>query len=170
LERYDTLKKLATKYAEILKGRRDTLRSLSASLDSSEPLLGFERSGPQRRAENLKAQRTKHRLDRAEAETLLARRKKAADKTEPIRKEIAQLEDRLAILTAQQKVVDEELEGVARQKHSHATLELDRKEITDEITQLEHTAVKIGAEIEALSVELTSPPRVRVIEEAVATR
>jgi len=168
-DRLGKLKQIKQSYADILKERRETVRKLSSSLGRKKPLTGPEENSLLRRRDNLLAQRLKLRLDRAEAETVLARRKKAAGaETDPRRKEIAQLEDRLAVLTAHEKVLQEELEHVSRERQNAAAVQgLDLEDLKEDIAQMQDVARKVGAEVEALNIELEAPPRVRVIEEAV---
>ena len=97
--RHDKLKKLKTQYGEMLRERRDNLRKLSVYVGSHESFTSQEKKVLPRLYHDLRTQRVKLLLERAEAETLLARRKKAEGAaTEPVRKEIAQIEDRLAVL------------------------------------------------------------------------
>jgi chromosome segregation ATPase len=112
-------------------------------------------------------QRVQVRLERAEAETLLERRKKAAEAaSDQARKEIGQIEDRLAVLNARGKVLDEETEKVRKRMIRAETDTLDLEGLKDDIAQMEASSRKVAAEIEALSVELNAPPRMRRIDDA----
>jgi hypothetical protein len=167
-DRHGKLKKIRQTYAEILKERRETARKLSESLASGEPLTGPEISRLGRHRENLIAQWLKLRLDQSEAETLLARRKKAVGAaSDQARKEIAQFEDRLAVLIDQQKILNAELEWVTHDLRLAAVNGLNLEELKDEIALMEEASRKVAAEVEALNVELDAPPRVRVLEGAV---
>ncbi len=105
-ERHAKLKKIKDMYSEILKERRNRFRHYSREIDfGKEPFPTLY--------QNLMAQNIQLDMERAEAETLLARRKKAAGaETDQVRKEIAQLDDRIAVLTARKKVLDDGLEQV----------------------------------------------------------
>ena len=120
---------------------------------------------------DLRTRRVQLRLEQSEAETLLARRKKAEGATtDPSRQEIARLEDRLAVLIAGQKVIDEELERLTQEMRGTVGRELDLAAAKEDIAQMEDASRKIAAEVEALSVELEAPPRIRTIDDAVAPR
>jgi hypothetical protein len=167
-DRHSKLKRIKQQYADLLKERRDHARKLSESLGSGGPLADVEEQTLVRRYTTLLDQRLKLRLDHAAAETVLGRRQKAANReTDPVRKEIAQLEDRLAVLTAQDKVFQDELSQVAGKKRSAVEASLVLMELNDEIAQLENAARKVGAEVETLNIELGAPPRVRIIDNAV---
>jgi polysaccharide biosynthesis transport protein len=114
---------------------------------------------------DLRSQRIRLRLEQAEVETVLERRKKAEGAaTVPARAEIAQLEDQLSILAARQRVVDGELGRLISEMSGQTTNALDLNAMKDEIAQLEEAMRKVAAENEAMSVELDGPPRVRIIE------
>jgi uncharacterized protein involved in exopolysaccharide biosynthesis len=166
--RHEQLKKLRESYATLLKSKRETmLRRLAEAKGSSERIAGMEKDAGQRLYQELQSQRTKQRMERAEIETLLERRKSAGGAAaDAARKEIPQLEDRLAVLTAGQKVVDEELERLAEEMHSTTIHVLELKGLQDEIAQIEETYRKIAAEVEALNVELEAPRRIRMLDEA----
>ena len=99
----------------------------------------------------------------------MERRRKAAQ-DDATRKEIAAIEDRLAVLDARQRVLDEELERSAHEMHAAAVQELDLKGLKDDIERMEDIARKISAEVEALNVELVAPPRIRLIDGAAPPR
>jgi hypothetical protein len=170
--RLDNLARLKEQYGEMLKERRSNLRKLAESLGSDALLSGFDSGFDKKELarfyHSLRAQYLNLRLDRAKAETLLARRKQGeGDATEPVRKEIARLEDRLAVLSAREKVLDDELRRVSHEMRGVTSQVLDRDALKDEISQMEDTFRKISAELEALRVELGGIPRVRIIEEAI---
>jgi uncharacterized protein involved in exopolysaccharide biosynthesis len=169
--RHDALKKLKGQYENVIKERRENVRRLSESLESDDGLTVIEREKAELfLSQALWSERLKLQLDQAEAETLLARRKGATGPaSDAVRKEIAQLEDRLAVVVARRKVVDEELErlshgGSSRQQVTRRKLDLT--ELNRDIAMMEESHRKIGAEVEKLNVELGAPPRVRTIEDA----
>jgi hypothetical protein len=170
-DRHAKLKKVKQTYADIIRERRETQRKLALSVGNNAPLTNPEKNSMLRRQEGLLERQLKLRLDRAEAETLLERRRKLAGaQTEPVRKEIAQLEDRLAVLTAHERVLQEAIQEVASDKHRSDASALDLRELEDEISQMEGASRKIAAEVEALNIELDASPRVRIIEQAVAPK
>jgi hypothetical protein len=167
-ERHSQLKKIKETYEKIIQERRETARRLSESVGNGEPLSSAEQKRLVRRHDILLDRRLKLRLDRAEAETLLERRKKAANReSDPVRKELAQLEDRLAILTAHERVLQDEQNQVAGEKRRVAMGSLELKMMNEELVQLEDTARRISTEVERLNIELDAAPRVRIIENAV---
>jgi hypothetical protein len=128
-------------------------------------LTAPERDAWSRLYQDLRGQRVKLRLDRAEAETLLERRKKSEGaQADATRKEIAAIEEQLAVLNARQRVLDEELERFAHEMQAAAVQELDTKATEHEIELMEHAARNVAVEVEALNVELEAPPRIRIID------
>jgi vacuolar-type H+-ATPase subunit I/STV1 len=168
--RLEQLKKLRDSYSNLLKSKRETLRKLSESVGRSERIAGLEKDAWPRLYQELRSRRIKQRIERAEIETLLERRKKTGGATDAARPGILQLEDRLAVVTAGQKVVDEELDRLAEEMHGSTIHVLDLKGMKDEIAQLEEVRRKIAAEVEALNVELEAPPRIRLLDMAVPSR
>jgi hypothetical protein len=172
MERYDMLKNIKEEYGKVLMEHRKRLRKLSETVGRDEPLKNLERESLPRLYHDLRAQRVKLRLERAEAETILARRKKVERAPlDVIHKEIAQLEDRLAVLISQEKGLDEELERMTlhlrRDNSSLVSNTLDLAALKDEIAQVENKARQVASEVETLSIELRAPSRVRLIERAV---
>src|SRR5262249_32310647 len=119
IERHKMLKSFKLRYSEVLKGQREMLKRYSEMMGSDkQPLMFLEKANLSRLYHDLRTQRVQLRLERTEAETLLARRKNAeGNATDSVRLEIARLEDRLAIVMARQKVLDEELERVTDEMH-----------------------------------------------------
>jgi hypothetical protein len=167
MERHVQLKKLRDSYTELLDRKRDTVRKLSETVGSSERIAGLEKDAWPRLYHEVRSRRIKQRIERAEIETLLERRKKAGGTTDADRQEILRLEDRLAVVTAGQKVVDQELERLAEEMHGSTIHVLDLKSVEDEIALLEETRRKVAAEVEALTLELQAPPRIRLLDMAV---
>ena len=170
-DRREMLKKLGKKYQDMIHERRESARKLSESAANSEKFAGSNQQRSSRRYDNLMDRRLTLRLDRARTETLLARKPKGPrDQTEQDRKEIAQFEEHLAVLTAQDKVLQEALEELTHATRSSAVNRLDLAELTADIAAMEDTYRKLSTEIEALNGELETPPDVRVLEYAVAVR
>jgi len=164
--RLQTLKKLSEHYRIQVDSRRQDLLSLLSQLGSNEALLKPEKQALSRLVFDLHKQRIQLSLDRAEAETLLNRRKQAANAgTEQARKEIDALQERLAVLTARGNALDKELEKVRTHLKPQPS-ELDLEIRKREIAEIEQASRKISTEIESLSVELEAPPRIGLIERA----
>jgi len=168
--RCDQLKKLKAKYMELLRDRREAIRKLSERATSDDRLMvkGLARPELLSLHHGLWMRRIDLELERASAESRRAQLKKAAGPAiDPVRKETDQIEETLAGLTAQEKVIDEGLERLAGEIRQAADREQNLEEIKAEVDLIEVTYRRIGAEIEALNVELGAPPRIRTIEDAV---
>jgi capsular exopolysaccharide synthesis family protein len=76
----------------------------------------------------------------------------------------------LAMLNELERSLKGELETISRGNQSLTVSTLDLQALQDEVAQMEESAVKVGAEVEALNVELEAPPRIRIIEDAVPPR
>jgi hypothetical protein len=168
-DRLAQLRSIKEHYAQMLRERRRALGKLRDDLSSAGAITTLEREALAHLYEKLVAKRVELRLDRAEVETLLARRKKSVGRAgvaDPVRMEIDQLEERLAINDARQHALGTELEQLTQKLRgaTHSSLDLD--ELNEEIAQMEDASRAIGAEIEKLNTELFAPPRVRLIEEA----
>jgi hypothetical protein len=169
LDRQSMLKKLNQKYQDMMRERRETARKLSESAASGDQFAGPDQKSLSRRYDGLMDRRLTLRLDRAQTETLLGRKSKGAgSQTEEVRKEIALLEEHLAVLTAQETVLHEELDHLTRESRNAANGRLDLAETMTDLAAMEDTYRKVRAEVEALTVELEGPRRIRVLEGAVA--
>jgi hypothetical protein len=107
------------------------------------------------------------RLQRAEAEVRLERIKENRDAAAA--GELNQLEERIAVLTAQDDELKEEtarIEGLLAESRAinRESAELDK--LREEIAVSEKLTRAIGEEIERLSIELDGPPAVVLIEQA----
>src|SRR5262249_47141855 len=120
-------------------------------------------------------ERIQLRMEQAEVETILARRSKTVEsetaefRKVELRKELGSHDDRLAIVRARLKVLDEELEKLAKETRTSPVRQLDLDALKDEIHQMEEASAKVAAELGALDIEFQAPARVRLIEEAAAT-
>jgi capsular polysaccharide biosynthesis protein len=167
-DRYAKLRAIKDNYADILHERRARLSQAQGSFRDDDARAGLMQVTLTTRYVSLRDKRVQLRMERAEAETLLARRKQSAvASAEAMQKEIAQLQDKVAVLTAHQKVLDEELAHVMSESTSTTITTPDVRPMLTEIAQLEETSRKVSDELEALSIELQAPPRVRTIEDAV---
>jgi chromosome segregation ATPase len=160
------LRKLGRQYSDIIKARRETLHSRLSEAGNDRAMTPSERETLTRLLHEIRAQQVTLRLQEAEGKTLLDRRKNSKSAADKAAKEIAQIEDRLAVLSAQQETLEKERNRVISEIRSSATQTVEQREIEDEIAQLEDTAHKIGAELEALNIELSAPHRVRLLDQA----
>jgi hypothetical protein len=171
LQRQETLKILSKTYSDMMKARRDTIRKLASTDFPSAQVALWDtlRADLPRQYHDLEARNVELRMDRAEAEAMLLRRKQnEASSGEQGRKEIAQLEDRVAALDARRKVLDREVDLLAKKMRSASQRVelLDLADYEDDLKQIQLAADKIGAALEELNIELQAPPRVRLIEPA----
>ena len=163
-DRHSILRKTKEKYAELILQRRETARKLAESVGNGGRLSSAEQKSLVRRHDKLLEQRLELRLGRAEAETLVERRTKALNREKAanrdggsVRNELAQLEDRLAIIAAHERVLQDELNQVASERRSDAAGSLELKTINEELVLMEDVARKVGTELERLNVELDAP-------------
>jgi hypothetical protein len=111
LQRQETLKKLSKTYADMLKTRRDTIRKLASTAPQGQEPSEWEKYTMSRLQLDLSTRAIDLTLERVKAEALLKwRRKSEARSSEQSQKEIAQLEEQLTVLEAQQKAIQHELE------------------------------------------------------------
>lgn len=158
--RQEQLKDLGKTYAALIKERRAVLQKLTA--ESGANVLKAQLATSV--SEKLRLMQSELRLEEAEARTLLGRRKAQADAgTESVRKEIAQIEDRLAVLKARRDALAEELSpapaAVSQPVH-------DLSDFQAELKHMEETAEQINREAEILRIELNAPPRIVLLERA----
>jgi capsular polysaccharide biosynthesis protein len=169
-DRHAKLRKIKDEYGEALHERRKRLRQLNESALEGDRLglAGLERSELLSLYNGLWTKRVEIQLQRAEAETeLKGHPRDPGAGSDGARTEIKRIEGQLAGLAAQQTTIDERLEQMAKVIRNAAIRALDLESLKIEITQLEDTSRKVAAEVEALNVELSAPPRVRTIEDAV---
>lgn len=166
--RYNQLKKLKAQYAEMLRERRENLRKLVDTAGGDRAATD-EASRIRRVAtDELVVQRVRLQVERATVESRRAHRRKAVGPaTDSLRKETEEIEETLAGLLAQEKVIDTELKQIGGAIQNVANPTLDLEALKTDIALMESTYRKVAAEVEALSVELGAPPRVRTIEDAV---
>jgi hypothetical protein len=162
--RLKNLIELRQRYVEMLKERRSTLSKLLESSGVDTALASDDRKELSRLFRELRAQRVGLRLERAEAETLLARRKQAT--SESVRKEIGLLEERVDVVRAKEAVLDDELSRLKLETRASVTQKLDLDTLRDEISRMKETSRKIAAEAESLAGEREGAARARIIEQA----
>ncbi len=77
------------------------------------------------------------------------------------------IEQELAMLDDLEQQLDAELKTVSEGNLTLTNDTLDLQAIQDDVTQMQASAQKVGSEVEALTVELGAPPRIRTVEDAV---
>jgi hypothetical protein len=166
--RYDMLKDLSRKYAASIKDRREKIRSVADSTSSEDSLRRETLSGLYH---DLRMQQVDLRLERAVAESALETQKKESRTGAQLgHKEVSHLENGLEILRVKEKVLQDELVELEKQKKA---ADRDARKVTEfpeELKAMEDTHYKLAAEIQALEVELNAPRRVVKIERAEASR
>jgi capsular exopolysaccharide synthesis family protein len=80
--------------------------------------------------------------------------------------ELARLQDEIAPLAAQEKTLLKEVQVLGAEADKIGTSSTEMEMITAEIKQEETVMERVGHELEALQVELRSPPRVSLYQEA----
>jgi hypothetical protein len=166
--RQKQLKRLNQTYSDLIKDRRERLREFAAARAPKDPAAGLDKDATLHRYHELRSLQLKLRLDQAEAEALLARRKKAEGAgTDQVRKEIAHLEDRLAVVSAQKDVVREMLADLEGRLYKFTEASSEATELADELKGTEETRNRIAAVVDKLEIELQAPPRVMKLDEAV---
>jgi hypothetical protein len=159
--RLQALKELRKTYADLMHSRRVALRQLNSATETND----LEKQTSKRVYRDLRLQETKLRLEKAEAATLLERRKQGDEAgADTARKEIARLKDRLAVLDAQIGLLEQERDRLSRNNQKGTEILQDLSDLKEELSQIEESQKKINIEIESLSVDLTAPPRIRLLE------
>jgi capsular exopolysaccharide synthesis family protein len=78
-----------------------------------------------------------------------------------------QLQQEIGMLEDLEQRVSSELEQLNKGSHELTVNTLDLQSTQDELAQSQDSASKIGTEVEALTVEIQAPPRVKWLEDAV---
>jgi hypothetical protein len=162
-DRYDKFKELWNRYQESLRDKRGELRRLSERVRTEE---GGDLPGQKQELSACKSELLRIRLEKVASETKLKRRKAAKEPGDETRKAIAELEEGLAVLSAQEDVLKREERRLLDEPRTVIRQSVDLSSIREEIEAAEAVARRIGAEVEKLNVELQAPPRIRVIEMA----
>jgi len=74
----------------------------------------------------------------------------------------------LAILDDLERQLNDEAKSISEGNQSLTNNTLVLQALQEDVAQMQASALKVGAEVEALDVELGAPPRIRKIEDAVA--
>jgi capsular exopolysaccharide synthesis family protein len=106
------------------------------------------------------------RKKRAELRPLVIRelQKQLREGSGPASDESKQQIEMLGVL---EKQLDAEIKEVSAGNYDFNVNTLDLGQVQDEVSQIRGAAQKVGAEVEALDVELEAPSRIQVIEDAV---
>jgi succinoglycan biosynthesis transport protein ExoP len=83
---------------------------------------------------------------------------------------ISQLQERVRTAEQLDRVLSAEVARLNESASSFGRDSMDLEMIKDEIAQSEEAARKVGSEMEALSVELEAPPRIRLVQPASVSR
>jgi uncharacterized protein involved in exopolysaccharide biosynthesis len=168
-DRHTKLKHIKEEYGNLLNHWRAVLREKVDTQRGADPVAIMERKEESMEfRRTLKSQLLNLELELAEAEALLARRKESTGSaSDAVRKEIAQIEDRVAGIKARQKVLDQRLKEVNADTSVTGAARVDLEALKDEIATLGGVYRKISDELEELNVEQEAPARVRTIEDAV---
>jgi hypothetical protein len=173
LQRQETLKKLWKTYSDMMRTRRDTIRKLAKTASSVQTTSDQEGYAVSWLYHDLRTRAIDLTLERVKAEALLKwRRKIEARSSELSQKEIAQLQEQLTVLEAQQKAIQHELEILVDQMQKtidrDRASDLDLTDYQDDLKHIQLAADKIGEALEELNVELQAPPRITLVERAEA--
>ncbi len=103
---------------------------------------------------------------RRELRPLAIRQLQAQNKVEQVKASNVGAQD-LVILAELEKSLTAEIKTIQDQSKSLNVKTLDLTALSEEVTELQRTTSQVSAEVEALTVELQAPPRVRTIEDAV---
>jgi polysaccharide biosynthesis transport protein len=96
---------------------------------------------------------------------LVAERQRVKSKDDQASK-LAQLQDEIAPLVAQEKTLQKEVQALGAEADKIGTSSTEMELLRAEIKQEEVVVERVGHELEALQVELRSPPRVSLYQEA----
>src|SRR5262249_4768842 len=108
------------------------------------------------------------RLEKAETQVKLERRKGTKEASGEVRASIADLQDRLAVLTAQENVLRDEQERLLDRSPAERKLDSNLAGLSIEMELTEAATRRLAAAVEDLSIELLAPSRVRMLERAQA--
>jgi RNA polymerase sigma factor (sigma-70 family) len=165
-ERWEMLESLRTRYEDQVRHKREVLRKLTEVRGAATSLKHqFDREDLTRfRAE---LQRVRLETIRRQARLNHLKRSAGADA-----KEVAKLEEEVAVLAEQAKLLRGEIEPLARAVREGAAAAADPEFdlLRQEITAGEQQVRKLAAEVDALKVEERAGLRVRLLEEASAAR
>jgi RNA polymerase sigma factor (sigma-70 family) len=165
-ERWEMLESLRTRYEDQVRHKREVYRKLTRERGASQSLKQqFDREDLTRfRAE---LQRVGLETIRTQARLNYLKRSAGADA-----KEVTRLEQEVAVLAEQAKLLRGEIEPLARSVEvgSVAATDPEFDLLRQEIAAGEQQVRKLAAEVEALKVEERAGSRVRLLEEASAPR
>jgi polysaccharide biosynthesis transport protein len=103
---------------------------------------------------------------RAELRPIIVRELRGQDRNEKVTSSNAEQQN-LSMLLEVEERLKVEIKSVSDANRSLNVKTLDLSALHEEVTQLQGTASQVSTEVEAITVELQAPPRVRTIEDAV---
>ncbi len=105
----------------------------------------------------------KHRTEQVRASAIEAAARSQSSQKKDERAEIQRL---LEILTDQEKMLQEQVATMGTDLKASNVKAVDMNYLDDEIALASQAARTVGTEVEALNVEMSAPPRIKVIERA----
>jgi RNA polymerase sigma factor (sigma-70 family) len=165
-QRLEMLASLQTRYEDQVRHKREVLRKLTTKRGASLSLKQqFDREDLTRFRGEL--QRVRLETIRTQARLNYLKRSAGADA-----KEVAKLEQEVAVLAEQAKLLRGEIDPLARSAEAAAVAATDPDFdlLRQDIAAGEQQVRKLAAEVEALKVEERAGSRVRLLEEASAAR
>jgi uncharacterized protein involved in exopolysaccharide biosynthesis len=166
------LESLKSTYDDHLKRCSDRERVLQ-ELTALDGNIGTTASDRQRAEEDLALcdRETLHvQADRTTAELKLSRRQTRKDPDEATRKAIADLEEEVAVLNAQEKFWERQRARLVEQTRAGARRNIDIRMLQREIDSARRALEPLSEEIEAMKIEISAPSRVRLMERAEIAR
>lgn len=161
VKRLDTLKTYRVHYEDQLHKKRNNLRDLAKSANSSpaDPELARARRGAF--YQELVELKREHLRLRLALTTAKVRQELEIDKDKVEARKIE-----TAILTAQEKLVREEIEKVEKRLAAFEQPQVDLTWLREEIVQKEGIVRRLGEQITNIELEMDAPPRVRLLQPA----
>ena len=175
-KRLEDLERISRDYQSKLEKQRETLHVLEqdvGTIDGEADRVARELAVESRRLSHHEL--TMLRIDRAKTRAELEVRSTLPDgegspRPDPDAAELARLRLKLRILDAQERRLEEQLDAIDVERQEINTKYVDLGTVRAEIQKMEEAADRVGAEAEALRVELGAPDRVQVIEHAETPR
>ncbi len=171
-QRLNHLQVILRKTKEDMRVHQENLKALAerAGLEGNDSVtLSLRRQMLLRELSNGARESLRVKLEKGEAEALLEVKKAAKDGGDDARKAIAALEERLTVLAKQERLLAEDKSRLYAESHSLDLAAMDKEASRDHIHPSEEIARLVGAEVEALKLELEAPNRVQLVERAMAT-
>jgi uncharacterized protein YoxC len=171
-QRFDSVKQLFEGLQASLREKRAQIASLDAAagLSGTQELRARRPELVTQQLSQCASRRLEAMLLRTEAEVLLRLTRENSKGGESTGQQIAQLEERIAVLTAQEELLDKEtarLEAVLAEPVSSINREAsDVEQLGDQVAHLERATRKLSDEIARNTLELEAPDAVVLLEKA----